>query len=75
MGRRIFVVLLSFGCTFALSKVLLFLYTGSGAKTKEYLPTLHVEKVGTPLIGGVAFILGSSVATLFEAHLGAATIL
>ncbi len=75
MVRQIIVVFLSFLITFALSKVLLFLYQGSGATTKEYLPNLHLKKVGTPMIGGIAFITGSAFATLFEKDFFSPTIL
>jgi len=75
MGRRIVVVFISFTITFVLSKVLLSLYRGQGSTSKAYLPDFHVEKEGTPMIGGVAFILGSSIATLFERDFFSPTIL
>ncbi|NLZ77310.1 MAG: phospho-N-acetylmuramoyl-pentapeptide-transferase [Spirochaetales bacterium] len=74
MGRRIAVVFLSFTVTFVLSKVLLSLYRGKGTTPKAYLPNLHADKEGTPIVGGVAFILGSSIATLFEPDLLSPTI-
>lgn len=75
MGRRIVVVFLSFTITFVLSKVLLSLYRGQGTTAKAYLPDFHANKEGTPIIGGVAFIIGSSIATLFERDFFSPTIL
>lgn len=55
--------------TFVLSKVLLSLVGRSSVAIKPELRHVHASKAGTPVIGGIAFVLGTFVVTLFDPQL------
>ncbi len=66
-----FVILLavSFAMTFVLSKVLLSMTTGSKVAIKPELRQTQQVKAGTPVLGGIAFTLGTLAVTLFDPSL------
>ncbi|NCC11880.1 MAG: hypothetical protein EOM32_00760 [Spirochaetia bacterium] len=76
MPSRFSILLLaSLLLTFVLSKVLLSLVGRSSVAIKPELRQVHASKQGTPVVGGVAFTLGTFAVTLSDPHLASPTVL
>ncbi len=61
--------------TFVLSKVLLSLVGKSSVAIKPELQQVHASKKGTPVIGGVAFTLGTFAVSSFDPQVASPTVL
>ncbi len=68
--RMLLLFILSFVATFGISKVLLFFAKQSDIAIKPELRSVQKWKAGTPVVGGLAFTLGTLLVTLFDPHRG-----
>jgi phospho-N-acetylmuramoyl-pentapeptide-transferase len=64
--RLLLLFMLSFVATFVISKVLLFFVKKSDIAVKPELIAFQRQKAGTPVLGGLAFILGTLLISLFD---------
>ena len=70
LDRYTILLLSSFAATFVLSKVLLSVTGKSKVAIKPELLVTQAQKQGTPVLGGIAFCLGTLGISLFDPRLG-----
>lgn len=61
--------------TFVLSKVLLSLVGRSSVAIKPELRSVHASKAGTPVVGGIAFVMGAFLVSLADPELASPMVL